>query len=793
MTVRDFIRNNILLFIVFITGAAVLVLEVSATRILAPYFGNTIYTVSSVISVILLALSIGYYVGGRLADKKATLFLFYSIIALSGFTVFILYLLIIFLLPKLGNLFSLHSGPLFSSLILFLFPNFLLGLLSPVVAKLQKMSSEKSGIGRITGDVFFWSTLGSILGSLATGFIFIPFFGIDTIVIGVGISLTIIGLLGLSVAGMNKNTLSKLLLLSLFIGGFSLLLFIAKAHAVEKTTVYSQDGVYEKLIIFDGSYKGKPTRFFQQDKSNSGAMFLDSSELVYDYTKYYAIYKLVTPQIQHALVIGGGAYSIPKALLNNNSEVQVDVAEIEPSLFDLSKKYFNVPTTPRLKNYVADGRRFLHDSPHQYDLIFSDVYYSLYSIPTHFVTQDFFELSKQKLNPNGFFVANIIGSFSRSSPSFILSEIKTFQTVYPNSYFFAVTSQNSLYPQNIIAVGYNSSEKLNFEKAKKSSDTFLQSIPKTQVSMERFDLSSYPIFTDNYAPVDYYITQTLDKLDSKKRSFSGEEALALIKQQTNYGSRYLSSDAHQKEENFLKAELAASGATVITQSFEQELSNGKKQKLTNIIGRILPEKKNRIILGSHYDSKRFADKDPENTALPVPGANDSASGVAVLLHLAHLLAFNNPTVGIDIVFFDGEEGAHDLKKDPWQPIGSTYFAKNLNWLYPNTKPQEALIIDMVCDKDLTIYQEKNSLQYAPKQVTAFWKIAPKHSNAFIAEPKYQIADDHTPLAKAGIPSQLIIDFDYPAFHTTMDTSEQCSEKSLEIVGNTILDYIASLK
>ncbi len=516
-TISHFIRNNILLFIVFITGAAVLILEVSATRILSPYFGNTIYTVSSIISVILLALSGGYYVGGRLADKQATIILFYSIIAISGFSVFVLFIFILFLLPKFGNLFSLQSGPLISSLILFLFPNFLLGLLSPIVAKLQKMNSKKIGVGRITGDVFFWSTLGSILGSLATGFIFIPFFGIDIIILGVAGILISIGLIGLGREKIDKQILRKLSILFFLLAGLSSLLFIEKIQNLEKIAVYANDGVYERLSIFDGTYKGKPTRFFQQDKSNSAAMFLDSPELVYDYSKYYAIYKLANPNIKNALVIGGGAYSIPKALLQDSPEIQVDVAEIEPSLFDLSKKYFNLPTTSRLKNHVTDGRRFLHDSRQQYDLIFSDVYYSLYSIPTHFVTQEFFRLSKDKLNPQGFFIANLIGTFSRSSPSFILSEIKTFQTVYPNSYFFAVTSQDPLYPQNIIMVGYNSSEKIDFEKARQSTDTYFQSIPDKEVALDDFDLTPYAIFTDNYAPVDYYNAHTLEAVSKENQ------------------------------------------------------------------------------------------------------------------------------------------------------------------------------------------------------------------------------------------------------------------------------------
>ena len=137
-----------LLASVFITGAAVLIVEITATRILSPYFGNTIYTVSSVIGVVLAALSIGYYVGGIMSDKYPSLKIFFAIIVVSGFTVLLLRLLIYFSLPFLANNFSLISGPLISSLFLFFLPSFLLGTLSPYAIKLQQKSLEKEGVGK---------------------------------------------------------------------------------------------------------------------------------------------------------------------------------------------------------------------------------------------------------------------------------------------------------------------------------------------------------------------------------------------------------------------------------------------------------------------------------------------------------------------------------------------------------------------------------------------------------------------------------------------------------------------
>ena len=188
----NFIKKNSLLFVVFLTGACVLIIEIVATRILSPYFGNTIFTVSSVISVVLAALSVGYYIGGKLADKTPSEKVFYSIILSSGLSILFLQLLNLRLLPYLGYKLSLMNGPLITAIILFFIPSFLLGTLSPFAIKLQELNAPDKGIGSIAGEIFFWSTLGSIFGSLATGFIFIPKFGINQIVIATSLVLCVL-------------------------------------------------------------------------------------------------------------------------------------------------------------------------------------------------------------------------------------------------------------------------------------------------------------------------------------------------------------------------------------------------------------------------------------------------------------------------------------------------------------------------------------------------------------------------------------------------------------------------
>lgn len=494
-------------FVVFLTGACVLIIEIIATRILSPYFGNTIFTFSSVIGTVLAALSAGYYFGGKLADKYPSYKFFYSLILCSGLSILLLYALMVLLLPKFGYRLSIIKGPIVAAGILFFLPALLLGALSPFAVKLQGLRFAEEGIGGITGEIFFWSTLGSIAGCMLAGFVLIPRFGIDTLVLSIALILTALGLVPLIKIGVSGKTLGSVMFLLLT----SMYLLVNALPSKDDTVIYCRDGVYEKITINDSWYEGRRTRFFQQDRSNSGAMFLDSDDLALDYTKYYVLYKVFRPDLRRVLVIGGGAYSIPKALLRDVPEAVVDVAEIEPSLPELARTYFKVEKTARLNTIIKDGRRLLHDTDVKYDLIFSDVYYSLYSIPAHFTTKEFFELAKDRLSRDGIFMANVIGDLSRQEASFLMSEMATFKSVFPNSYFFAVESPDKTDAQNIIFAGYNSDNLIDFSDPKiaENENPVIASLGRKIIAPGRFDVSSYPILTDNYAPVEYLTAQIL--------------------------------------------------------------------------------------------------------------------------------------------------------------------------------------------------------------------------------------------------------------------------------------------
>ncbi len=181
--------------VVFLTGACVLIVEVLGVRVLSPFYGNTIYTVSSVISVILLALSAGYYAGGILADRRPSLSWFFTLILSSGLLLLLLHVFGTMALPSLGAALSLETGPLVSAALLFLLPALLLGTLSPYAVKLQSVYCPGIGIGRAAGTIFFWSTLGSITGSLLAGFVLIPRFGVAGILTATGLLLVALGLI----------------------------------------------------------------------------------------------------------------------------------------------------------------------------------------------------------------------------------------------------------------------------------------------------------------------------------------------------------------------------------------------------------------------------------------------------------------------------------------------------------------------------------------------------------------------------------------------------------------------
>ncbi len=268
-------------------------------------------------------------------------------------------------------------------------------------------------------------------------------------------------------------------------------------------------------------------------------------------------------------------------------------------------------------------------------------------------------------------------------------------------------------------------------------------------------------------------------------NFDGEKAFFYLEKQCEFGPRVPGTKGHAECKDYLISTLGKYADTVTTQEFMFSYGQPRRSATgANIIGRFAPEDPNRIILCAHWDTRPWADSDPNpaNHTKPVLGANDGASGVAVLLHMAELFAEQPPAIGIDIVFFDAEDAGTHNNNESWA-LGSKAFAREELRKY---NPRYAILLDMVGDRDLRIPQEYHSLAYAPQLVEKVWgKAVELGVPEFVFEVGPAVYDDHIPLLQAGVPAIDIIDFDYPTWHTVNDAPEYCSSASLQAVGRVV--------
>ncbi len=275
----------------------------------------------------------------------------------------------------------------------------------------------------------------------------------------------------------------------------------------------------------------------------------------------------------------------------------------------------------------------------------------------------------------------------------------------------------------------------------------------------------------------------------KPPMFDGQSAFNFLEKQCAFGPRNPGSKGHNLCKDYLIQTLKEYGAQVQTQQFLHTFGNpSQRANASNIIARFQPQIKSRVLFCAHWDTRPWADMDPDpkNHNTPIIGANDGASGVAVLLELARLIHSQVPTVGVDIILFDAEDAGHE-GADRSYAVGSAVFAKHMGYQF---RPQWAILLDMIGDKNLTIYKEAYSVQYAPFVVNLVWNKAQQLGiNEFRPMTGYAVFDDHIPLLEAGIPCIDLIDFDYPVWHTIKDTPDQCSVASLEKVGTVVTELL----
>lgn len=498
------IKSFYLAVIAFLSGAVVMALEITGSRLLTPIFGSSTTTWGILIGIILTGLTVGYFLGGRIADSNPSFKRLCSVIFSTGlfilFIPFISQSLIEFFIKVTPNL---STATFFSAFLIFGLPAILLGFVSPYAIKLASTTLHK--IGTTAGNLYSISTLGSIFGTFLTVFILIAFFEIQHLIFAFGFILMTASIIGLGkipkiivgiliiIFAVNTTGLHGLSSDDDIFGSDSEIL-------VEEETPYSSLTVTEKnnfrTLYVDGAMQS------QMDLN-------DPSKLVLYYTKSFHLINLLNPQLEEVLFVGGGGFSGPKSFLENYDNItQIDVVEIDPVVVDVAQRYFFVPKDQRLEIITDDARVFLTQTDRKYDAIILDAY-SGYEIPFHLMTEQFYEILDERLTEKGIIVSNFLGTLQGQNSNLFQSNYKTLEEVFPHVLVFPSNIKNTDHRQNITIVALKDQEATTFGSiAHIQPDCEIQQI----IDCEKFFENYYPnpeikddtkILTDQLSPVNH--------------------------------------------------------------------------------------------------------------------------------------------------------------------------------------------------------------------------------------------------------------------------------------------------
>jgi spermidine synthase len=409
--------------VVFVCGAVLMGLEIVGSRILAPYFGNSIFVWGSLISVVLAALSLGYWLGGIVADRWPRMSVLGVLIAIPG----IMIALLPFAYPPLNQAIAVSNmgarlGPLVSSLILFLVPSVFLGTISPFAVRLQ--ARAVTSVGTTAGGLYAVSTAGSIVGTLLTAFYLIVVIGVANIVHGLGFTL----LLTAAAVFLGGRRVGRAAAALLCMGLVALAMFWhARTRAAESGLLLEMDSFYNHIRVAEDS----GTRYMDFDNLRQSAMLLeDPWELRLRYTRFLALALAFQPEPKRVLILGLGGGSFPKRLYRDFPQIVVDAVDIDPEVLAIAKRYFQVPEDSRLRLHPRDGRRFVQETTEKYGLIFLDAYNSD-TIPFHLTTREFYRELEARLAPGGVVVSNIIGTLRGPQSAFFRAMYRTLAETFP--------------------------------------------------------------------------------------------------------------------------------------------------------------------------------------------------------------------------------------------------------------------------------------------------------------------------------------------------------------------------
>jgi spermidine synthase len=498
------VNGRVLSVASFICGACVMVLEMAGSRVVAPYMGTSLVVWTSLIGIIMASLTLGYWLGGAVADRKPEMSLLSSVILAAGIATALVALAANPVLETLSsNVRNIYVASVLASALLFTVPSVLLGMVSPFIVRLAMKNVDSSG--RAVGGFSALSSAGSIAGTFLGGFALISYFSSRTILFIVAAVLLAVSAM---LRGKGRRLFPALVCFTLTCGAFFEVYgmkkeasFMATEQLSDEITVETH---YNTIRIMERNANGTNLRIRILQTDPMGAqslMYVDRPDDLYsDYTKFYDLAFHYKPDIKKVLMLGGGGYCVPKHISVTRPDVNVDVVELDPGITDVARKYFNLADRPGQRIFHEDARMFVNresvGGAAKYDAVFEDVFGSSYNIPFHMTTAECMRKIRAMMSDDGVFVVNIISSIDGELFSGIYASVASaFPTVmiYPATY-----PNSSRIRQNIMIVALANGN----EPYRMPDDEYMASLLGHRWT-NRFEPKT-DAFTDAFAPVEKY-------------------------------------------------------------------------------------------------------------------------------------------------------------------------------------------------------------------------------------------------------------------------------------------------
>jgi spermidine synthase len=437
----------------FTSGGVLLSVEIAASRVLAPYFGNSLFVWGALIGVVLTGLSVGYWLGGLAADRVPAPALMIAVMGLGAGSVLAVPLIDDSVLEAVVEWDpGPRANPLVAAVLLFGVPSVVLAAVTPIAVRLLARSVET--LGATAGRLFAISTAGSIVGTFATAFWLVPELGIDQLLAFAAATLFLaatlfavserLWALGLAVAvALTVSTATAFSLAPETGGRLSASearnwspLYRRQGEGARREpvdfgsgvdVVYRKQSRYHQIAVVDEG----DSRYLRFDSSFQSGMYLnDPYRTRFGYTDYLQLSLAYNPGARRILFVGLGGASAPKRMWRDFPELEIEVAELDPAVVDVARRFFALREDGRLKVTAEDGRRFLARRDDRWDAIIVDAYFSD-SIPFHLTTREFLELVRSRLEPGGVVLANVIGSLRGEGSQLFRALWRTYGTVFP--------------------------------------------------------------------------------------------------------------------------------------------------------------------------------------------------------------------------------------------------------------------------------------------------------------------------------------------------------------------------